>query len=71
MEEVDWKQKSRALWLSEGDKCTKFFNKMANSYGKNNSIESLLVDGTVSTDQLKIIEHNVQFYNYLYSEQFS
>ena len=49
LEEASWGQKSRALWLRERerDKCTKFFHQMADSNRRNNSIEQLLVNGSV------------------------
>jgi len=70
MEEVSLKQKSRVLWLREDDKCTKFFHKVANSNRSKNSIGSLLINGTVSTNRVEISEHIVQFYKELYTEQF-
>jgi hypothetical protein len=50
-EEISWRQKSRALWLKEGDKCTKFFHRVANMNKRSNSMESLLVNGSNSPDQ--------------------
>ena len=37
------------------------FHKMANSNRMKNSIDSLLVDGTISTNRLEISEHIVQY----------
>jgi hypothetical protein len=71
MEEVSWRQKSRALWLRMGDKCMKVFHRMANSNRRKNSIDSLLVDGSLFTNQVEISEHIVQFYSNLCTEQSS
>jgi hypothetical protein len=69
MEEVSWRQKSRILWLKEGDKCTKYFHSMANSRRRYNSIDSLMINGILSTNQVEISEHIVKFYQKLFSEQ--
>lgn len=63
-------KKSRVLWLKEGSKCTKFFQRVANSNRRNNSIE-LLVNGSVSSNQTKIRDHIVYFYYDLFTEQFN
>jgi hypothetical protein len=62
---------SWALWLKEGDKCTKFFYRVANLKRMNNSIEQLVDNGTVCSGQLGIREHIVQFYDSLFTKQFS
>ena len=47
-------QKSRALWLREGDNCMKFFHRIGNSNRRKNSIDSLLVDGIISMNRVVI-----------------
>jgi hypothetical protein len=59
---------SRVLWLTEGDKNTKFFHKMADSNRRRNTIDSLVIDGTNSTNQAGISEHIVHYYK-MYIEQ--
>jgi hypothetical protein len=59
LEEISWRQKLRALWLKEGDTYTKFFHRVANSNRRNNSIESVLLHGSVFSDQLAIRVHFV------------
>ena len=69
-EEISWRQKSRILWLKEGDHCTKFFHRVANSNRRSNYIESLSVNGLVSSNQVVIQNHVVQFYESLLLEQY-
>jgi precorrin-6B methylase 1 len=61
MEEVSWRQKSRVLWLMEGDKCTKFFHSIANLNRRHNATDSLMIEDNISSNQAKICEHIVFF----------
>jgi hypothetical protein len=70
LEEMSGRQKSRALWLREGDKGTKKFHRVAN-LNRNNSIETLLGNGLVFSDHSEIKEHIVRFDNRLFTKQLS
>ena len=69
LEEISWRQKSRALWLREGDKNTKFFHRLANSNRWYNSISSLSIDGVMTTDSDAISECITNFYSHLFKEE--
>ena len=45
LEEIMWRQKSREVWLKEGDRNTRFFHKMANFHRKHNDITRLKING--------------------------
>ena len=55
MEEVSWRQKSREIWLKEGDRNTGFFHRMANSHRRRNSISSIRINGRnlIKEDEVK------------------
>ena len=54
MEETFWGQKSRALYVKEGDNNTRFFQKLANSHRGANRIRSIEVDGVVYEDEIVV-----------------
>jgi len=58
-------------WLKEGDKCTKFFHSIANSNRRYNSIDSLLIGDSISSNPAEIGDHVVQYYQDLFSEKHS
>ena len=39
LEETSWRQKSRVVWLKEGDNNTNFFHKMVNSNRRRNYMD--------------------------------
>ena len=56
------------LHLKEGEANTKFFHRMTNSNRKNNGIESLMVNGTISSNQSLIADCITHFFMNLYFE---
>ena len=68
LEEISWRQKSRALCIREGDRNTKFFHRIANSHKRVNSIDRLMVDEVLSSNPATIADCISQFYRRLYSE---
>jgi hypothetical protein len=62
----DWRQKSRAMLLREGDKNTRFFFRpVAYSHQRNNCVDSLDINGSMSSNSTEIRKHIAQFYNRL------
>ena len=54
MEEISWRQKSKEVWLREGDRNTGFFHKMANSHRRKNCLSKIKVNGTWLTEEQEI-----------------
>jgi hypothetical protein len=71
LQEISWRQKSRIKWLKEGDKCTKFFHLMANSNKRYNTIDSLHIDGAMSSDSEAIREHAINYFKSMFAESMS
>ncbi|KAG5577177.1 hypothetical protein H5410_057311, partial [Solanum commersonii] len=67
-EKVAWRQRSRALWLKEGDRNTKFFHQTANAHKRYNHIDQLEVQGETITEPDRIKEEIISFYKKMYIE---
>ena len=50
LEEVSWRQKSREIWLNEGDRNTRFFHRMTNAHRRKNQLTRIKVNGRWFTE---------------------
>ena len=68
LEEMHWRQKSREIWLREGDRNTDFFHRMANSHLRKNAIIIIKVNGVWLTEEQKIKEGVAGAFQSLFSD---
>ena len=54
LEEISWRQKSREIWLKDGDRNTGFFHKMANSRRRGNQISKMRINEAWRTEEEKL-----------------
>lgn len=67
-EDASWRQKSRALWLQQGDQNTRFFHRMATAHKRYNTIDRLVIGGEV-VQAIDIQNDMVEFYEKFTPEQ--
>ena len=68
LEEISWRQKSKALFIKEGDNNTRFFHRIANSHRQINQIRGVEVDGVLFEEESDVMDQVVDFYKRLYQE---
>lgn len=66
-EEISWSQKSRRLWIKEGDINTKSFQRIINSHRRFSHIDNMEVEGAI-TDTKGIRKEILDFYQNIYAE---
>uniref|UniRef100_A0A7N2L7I8 ARM repeat superfamily protein n=1 Tax=Quercus lobata TaxID=97700 RepID=A0A7N2L7I8_QUELO len=68
LKEISWRQKSRVLFVKEGDNNTHFFHRIANSHRRTNHIRGIEVGGVLYEDKEEVCSKVVHFYQGLYTE---
>ena len=51
---ASWRQKSREVWLKEGDRITSFFHKMASAHWRRNTLAKVKINGASLTKEANI-----------------
>ena len=68
MKNFFWRQRSRIQWIKNGDKNTKYFHRMATTNKRINTIESLKINGELSSEPVEMKNPIMDFYQHLYQE---
>lgn len=68
-EEIFWKQRATETKIKEGDKDTKYFQRLANGKRRKKHITSLLTDEGWVKEVPDLIKHASEFYKYLFGYQ--
>ena len=68
LEEISWRQKSKALFIKDGDNNTWFFHRLANSHRQTNHIRSVEVDGMLYEDKSGVLDQLMDFYKKIYQK---
>ncbi|GKV26410.1 hypothetical protein SLEP1_g35723 [Rubroshorea leprosula] len=64
-----WQQKSRKLWLKEGDANTKFFHKCVKGRWRRNEISSIRINGKQYTEVEEIKEGVAKYFQEMFTEE--
>ena len=67
-EEISWRQKSREVWLKEGDNNTRFFHRMANAHSRRNWLSKLKVNGCWHAEENDLKDSVVGVFHNLFLE---
>ena len=67
LEEISLRQKSRELWLKEGDRNTGYFHRMANAHRRRNCLRKIIINNRRLDKEAEIKEGLITAFKYLLS----